>query len=113
MNKPESVSAEVMLCDLPESELEIAREKAAKILSQSGIHIVAQGGRSISVECTPQQFENVFKCSVIKRRQASSPGIDFGQVSGEAFTTNEDPSIPEQLTQEVESIHIQIPPSMF
>ncbi|WP_298865561.1 hypothetical protein [uncultured Gimesia sp.] len=113
MNQPEKISAEVLLMDLRDNDLEIAREKASNTLSQLGIDIVASGQRSISIECTPNQFESTFKCSVKRSSQSDSPGIDFGPVSSDAFTTDQAPSIPEQLSQEVKSIEIQIPPSLF
>ena len=113
MKDKETISAEVLLYDNSDAELGVSRNKVCELLCKSGINIVAQGKRSISVECATDQFEKTFKCSIVERSRNTAPVMDFGPVAGSAFTTDRPPSIPDELKDVVESIYIQTPPTMF
>ena len=107
---------EVLLHDLAPTELAAARQKTARHLSELGLNIVAEGGRSISIDCTEQQCADIFQC-VVTEPEAEAPSLnpaaDFGPVSGVTFTSESSPRIPKRIADEVQSVSIQTPPLMF
>lgn len=113
MAASDKISAEVVLQDFSDAELDVAREKTLQHLVKSGFEIVAESRRSISVSCTSEQFEALFKCSVVPQQRAKSPATDFGPLSGASMTTDKPPTVPQELKDEVESVYVQAPPTMF
>lgn len=100
------VSAEVIL-----------RERAsggdvAGRLNEMGLEVLSVGGGSVSVQDTKEHFEFVFECRLVPLEE-SSPGEDFGPLGGAGFRAEEEPVIPIELREEVESVEIQPPPLMF
>ena len=104
------IPMEVLLRDLAPAELAVARAQTARHLSELGLNIIAEGGRSTPIDCTEQQCAEIFQCVVTEpdpeaEAPSLSPATDFGPVSGVTFTSESSPTIPKPIADEVQSVH--------
>lgn len=100
------VSAEVILHD------RASAGNVAGRLNELGLEVLSVGGRSVSVQGSKERFETVFDCRLVPLEE-SSPGEDFGPLGRSGFRAAEEPRVPPELREEVESVEIQPPPLMF
>lgn len=105
------VSAEVILRERARGERASSGDVASR-LDELGLRVLSVGGRSVSVQGSKELFESVFECRLVPYEQ-SSPGEDFGPLGRAGFRAAEEPKVPPELREEVESVEIQPPPLMF
>lgn len=106
MSEERVVSAEVILREPDRAESVAGR------MNELGLQVLSADGRSVSVQTSKERFESVFGCRLVPYED-SSPGEDFGPLGGAGFRAAEEPKVPSELREEVESVEIQPPPLMF
>lgn len=111
MSGEQVVSAEVILRERARGERASSGDVASR-LDELGLRVLSVGGRSVSVQGSKELFESVFECRLVPYEQ-SSPGEDFGPLGRAGFRAAEEPKVPPELREEVESVEIQPPPLMF
>src|SRR5260370_3375745 len=104
---PGSVIAEVLLRD-PQAP---TFDKVARFLQQSGVQVTGRGATSLSIRCTPAQFEQLFQTR-LRTVQSAGPreGVKaFGPLRHAAYEAEGTVTIPSSLAADVVGVYLQGP----
>ncbi|MCK4790950.1 MAG: hypothetical protein KAV87_44855 [Desulfobacteraceae bacterium] len=107
------ITAEVLISDKGEDQLDYQKSRIVERLQELGFKILSVGFRSITIGGTSEVFEAVFESKLTIRDVDKSQLSDFGSIEDTYFLPEEPFSIPDELQSDVDFIATQMPPTLF